>query len=773
MAYEPNKRAPDDQVLDLLLVEGGWLKRASFGWLPAAYLRTVPAYYRGVDPVIDHDHGNPPGLLKHSEAKPVLPPVADYEDIEHGDVGSTADALAKCKAVKEGFEDIWCQRQCGTDRTAAGCPQEDCVCDWSGDWPDDDKDGFAAWSLDSLGIKEEHKEAHKETKSSPPQAGGDPAPQAAYTGMTPAEVLAICARPVAWCAHVGATNEPKECGGEPGHFCHDIYGQAGFKPCDESKNATWGPVTEVECEPSPAPARGEGKEAAAATEQEQAEQEEGGAQHGDEGKHEGKHVPLTAEEICDRPKAWCDYAGATNEPRECDEMPGHFCRDIYGKSGFWSCDEKIAPSWGHFECMGPPSAPPSQAAAAAAVGPAPTEAAEEAEAEEAPAPRKPTKAEEKEAREKWSDGANEVKDGADCFLVCGQKPGTCDDFCGRPGMWGGVCCKNGAQGAESAPECRDEGVALGCIGYHCCVSRPLSDAGRASSAAGTQQEPAEPASHKYHKPEWSAEDLAELFKAGRPSNHLDHAGLLVHGFDGTELNEMHRWLPCATGFCKGAVRYWSASVINQVHPATWGGNGLVFSPSRGKVLCSHTCDFGSLNSGCAASAPDGFNGTGRPYPPDHLKDMLQRSMYEPGLTRAYNEVLLDTKDYVDQLPHSLAAFYYKEAADAHSQVSAAHAYVSFLDAYNLTEDSIPLLMFHTTSGGKMEGRHAITDVSGGARLHAARYAAMHEKWRKNHPYLDAHPELRPAYVRAQAAQRGEYLPVRRDPAEWADRSDRR
>ena len=106
-------------------------------------------------------------------------------------------------------------------------------------------------------------------------------------------------------------------------------------------------------------------------------------------------------------------------------------------------------------------------------------------------------------------------------------------------------------------------------------------------------------------------------------------------------------------------------------------------------------------------------------------------------------------------------------------MSAAHAYVSFLDAYNLTEDSIPLLMFHNTSGGKIEGRHAITDVSGGARLHAARYAAMHEKWRKNHPYLDAHPELRPAYVREQAAQRGEYLPVRRDPAEWADRSDRR
>ena len=75
MAYKPNQKAPDDQVLDKLLVEGKWLARASFGWLPAAYMRNIPAYYRGVDCVIDHDHGNPPGLLKHSTIHPQLPPA--------------------------------------------------------------------------------------------------------------------------------------------------------------------------------------------------------------------------------------------------------------------------------------------------------------------------------------------------------------------------------------------------------------------------------------------------------------------------------------------------------------------------------------------------------------------------------------------------------------------------------------------------------------------------------------------------------------------------
>ena len=71
--------ACSSQVLDLLLSQGEWLKRASFGWLPSSYLRTMPSYYRGVVPVIDHDHGSAPGILKHSESKPKYPPVLDME----------------------------------------------------------------------------------------------------------------------------------------------------------------------------------------------------------------------------------------------------------------------------------------------------------------------------------------------------------------------------------------------------------------------------------------------------------------------------------------------------------------------------------------------------------------------------------------------------------------------------------------------------------------------------------------------------------------------
>merc|ERR1719263_1740629 len=76
MAYGTNEFVPDDQVLGVLLDQGDWLKRASYGWLPAAYLRLMPDFYRGVVPVIEHDHGSETG--SHSTSKPIMPPVSAY-----------------------------------------------------------------------------------------------------------------------------------------------------------------------------------------------------------------------------------------------------------------------------------------------------------------------------------------------------------------------------------------------------------------------------------------------------------------------------------------------------------------------------------------------------------------------------------------------------------------------------------------------------------------------------------------------------------------------
>ena len=69
--------------------------------------------------------------------------------------------------------------------------------------------------------------------------------------------------------------------------------------------------------------------------------------------------------ICAKPATWCVHAGATNEPQHCDKVPGHFCHDIYGESGFKPCDDKIKPTWGHFECVGADSAESAAARSAA------------------------------------------------------------------------------------------------------------------------------------------------------------------------------------------------------------------------------------------------------------------------------------------------------------------------------------------------------------------------------------------------------------------------
>ena len=100
MQYGTNQHAPDDQVLDKLLNEGGWLERVSLGWLPSSYLRLMPSYYRGVHAVIDHDHGSAPGIDGHSRVKPKLPPTYWTEPVnEEAYMDAAAAAVAAANAA--------------------------------------------------------------------------------------------------------------------------------------------------------------------------------------------------------------------------------------------------------------------------------------------------------------------------------------------------------------------------------------------------------------------------------------------------------------------------------------------------------------------------------------------------------------------------------------------------------------------------------------------------------------------------------------------------
>jgi len=412
--------------------------------------------------------------------------------------------------------------------------------------------------------------------------------------------------------------------------------------------------------------------------------------------------------ICPKPATWCVHVGATNEPQHCDDVPGHFCYDIYGKSGFKPCDDKITPTWGHFECMG---------------ADAPGE------------PKKwepPAKWKEREAAAAANDAARETEADKRSTEIADRDAGIASPGAAAadvaPGSDGGSCASAGCNDVPSArgPEAKEPN----------------------RKKEGHER--------KYVEPEWSLDALTDVFKNGKPSNFLQHAGLLIHGFDGTETSD-ERWQPCNVGWCQKAKSWWSTSLINRQHPTAFAANGIVLSPSakRTKVLCSHYCDFGSLLDGCNASASDGFEGRGVPYPPEHLKYMLERSIFEESQKGAYNEVLVDMRWYADNLPQSVAGFFFTCKSEAWAEVQATQAYVSFLDHYNLTEESIPLIKLRSnmTAGGVME------DVSGSARrfLEKDRYSKARAKWYANHQHLEHHPEELPDYLREQAAQRGEHV----------------
>ena len=70
MAHPNNSKAPDDQALDLLVNDDGWIDRAAFGWLPQSYLR-MPRFVHA-EPVIEHA-GWPGSMGKNSPYQPVLP----------------------------------------------------------------------------------------------------------------------------------------------------------------------------------------------------------------------------------------------------------------------------------------------------------------------------------------------------------------------------------------------------------------------------------------------------------------------------------------------------------------------------------------------------------------------------------------------------------------------------------------------------------------------------------------------------------------------------
>ena len=176
---------------------------------------------------------------------------------------------------------------------------------------------------------------------------------------------------------------------------------------------------------------------------------------------------------------------------------------------------------------------------------------------------------------------------------------------------------------------------------------------------------------------WSRDELIE---------QLINAKRIAHDKKAAENKEARR-LESASEFNTSAARlipargFWSTSVINTNQRTTFGRSGVILSPDHNVVQCAYPADMGTMDSGCGVKAMN-----------MDLKSAIAHSRWG-----GYNEVLVDTQAYLDNLPRSLAAFVYGLRGSEEEEVAGDNAgetattYLAFLDFYNMTEADVPLL----------------------------------------------------------------------------------
>jgi hypothetical protein len=255
------------------------------------------------------------------------------------------------------------------------------------------------------------------------------------------------------------------------------------------------------------------------------------------------------------------------------------------------------------------------------------------------------------------------------------------------------------------------------------------------------------------------ESIRDRYNDGMASNDVAKAGLLIHCFDGTE-NVDAPWKPCTSGACRQFQWWWSASFINLVQPDLLGTAGIILSPKYAKVECEWDTDMGSMNSGCGDKEYNDGSGEHNPFPPDRLAEMMNISMVPDSAQHkagealgvpVYNEVIVNSTWFIDHLPGSVDAIVYFEDSQAEPRVNAGGVvakdtrevdklaayttYVALLDAYNLTEENIPLISmtrgaYPRPDDASIPGaRTRITDMSLQARSFVAKHAAAVSKIR--------------------------------------------
>ena len=183
--------------------------------------------------------------------------------------------------------------------------------------------------------------------------------------------------------------------------------------------------------------------------------------------------------------------------------------------------------------------------------------------------------------------------------------------------------------------------------------------------------------------------LQERFMNGRPDNHLERAGVIVHLFDSLENSQNRPWVPCPKGtWCYPYSDRLSASIINSDLPFFFGQKyhaGMVLSPWKTDVMCSWFIDYGTMGKRCDPPGvredclPGCWDGP-KPnwcsgdkvwdcaYRPDQLEIMLghhlnrlgRTSRFGRSLGAAYNELMVSWQSLTRDLPDPVEAFFFTD-----------------------------------------------------------------------------------------------------------------
>ena len=199
------------------------------------------------------------------------------------------------------------------------------------------------------------------------------------------------------------------------------------------------------------------------------------------------------------------------------------------------------------------------------------------------------------------------------------------------------------------------------------------------------------------------------FIAGRPTNDLASAGVLVRTIDGLE-DPVQPWMPCASGekwlaMCSRFNNRFPTSLLWPGHTEIYRGSdqgGFVLRSTEARVQCAYHAD-GTTMSKKDNPCPEFCTAPGAKFwrcawPPTALHQMMENQKPD-----SHNEVVLDSSTWVEHLPRTIEAFFAVRWGEAmygpprffirpeKQRISQLHR--DYLELYGLTHELVPLLLY--------------------------------------------------------------------------------